>query len=120
MKNLLVIAIAFALCASLQAQKTEKFLGTWDFTTETGEAGYESGVMIIAKESVKITFTNVDYKYPSDWVKYESDSLKFETDVDGALVEFYLVVKDASILTGFAEWGGGETVLNLTRKKAKE
>jgi len=41
-------------------------------------------------------------------------------DADGTWVDCYLVLKDASHLTGFASWDSGETVLNLTRKEVDE
>jgi len=120
MKSLCIVALTIAICGAVHAQNTEKFFDTWDFTTETGEVGYETGIMTISKESVEITFTNNSYKYPSKWVKYESDTLKYYTDVDGAMVDMYLVLKDASNLKGYAEWSSGETVLNLTKRKAEK
>ena len=120
MKSLCIVALSIAICGAVHAQNTEKFFGTWDFTTETVEVGYETGIMKISKESVETTFTNNNYKYPSEWVKYESDTLKYNMNVDGAMVEIYLVVKDASNLKGYAEWDSGETVLNLTKRKAEE
>jgi hypothetical protein len=91
MKHLFVIALSIALCGAVQAQTNERFLGSWDFTTETGEPGYETGVVKISEESVSFTW-----------------------------VDCYLVLKDASHLTGFASWDSGETVLNLTRKEVDE
>jgi len=106
-----------ALCGVVNAQNNEKFLGTWDFDTETGEIGYESGIMEITKESVKTTFTDISYEYPSTSFSIEGDTLKFNMNVDGTPVECWLVVKDASKLTGYATWESGETMLILTRKK---
>lgn len=120
MKRSITFAFLIVLCSALFAQKPKKFIGSWDFTTETGATGYESGVMDISKESVMTTFPYNDFKYPSDWVKFEKDTLKFDFDVDGEMVSCYLVVKDKSHLTGFAEWDSGETVMHLTRTKKKE
>ena len=120
MKNLIPIVFLIVLCGALQAQNNEKIYGAWDFTTETGEVEYETGVMDISKESVMTTFTDNSYKYPSDWLKFVNDTLKFNFDVDGTMVECYLVLKDKSHLIGYAEWETGETVMNLTRTEKKE
>ena len=117
MKRVLILALLMVFCGALQAQNNKKFYGTYDFTTVTGEVGYETGEIVITEDKVVFTFAGNSFKYPSDWVKYENDSLKFEFDVDGTLVDCYLVVKDAKHLTGYADWEYGETVLNLTRKK---
>ena len=117
MKSLLTIVFLIAICGALHAQDNEKFFGSWDFTTETGAEGYETGVMEISKESVMTTFTDNTNKYPSERVKYEGDTLKFDVYVDGTMVACYLLVKDDSHLTGFAVWDSGETVMNLTRQK---
>ena len=76
--------------------------------------------MVISEESVITTFPDISYDYPSDWVKFEGDTLNFEFDVDGAMVSCYLVVKDKTHLTGFAEWEGGETLMNLSRTEKEE
>ncbi len=118
-KCLISTIILCALSLSVYAQIPEQFHGTWDYKGPTGEYGYDAGVVEIDKESVVFIFTGNSYKYPSDWVKYESDTLKHNMDVDGAFVECFLKVEDASNLIGFAEWEGGETALILSRKKAE-
>lgn len=120
MKRVLTFTFLIVLCGALFAQNSKKFFGSWEFTTETGASGYESGMMVISKESVITTFAYNDSKYPSDWVKIEEDTLKFDFYVDGTTVSCYLVVKDKSHLTGVAEWDSGKTVLNLTRTEEEE
>jgi hypothetical protein len=120
MKRFFILALSAMLCVAVSAQNHEKFQGAWDFDTETGAAGYESGVVKISEESLSFIFTDIPDDYPSDWIKYESDTLKFEFDVDGTLVGCWLVAKDAEHLEGYADWDSGETVLHLTRKKAEE
>jgi len=117
MRKSFTFFLLIALCGALHAQNPKKFLGPWEFTTETGAPGYETGVMDISKESVITSFTDNSFEYPSDWVKFENDTLKFDFFVDGTMVNCFLLVKDKTHLTGFAEWDSGETVLNLTKEK---
>jgi hypothetical protein len=101
------------------AQTPEKFIGTWEQKAPDAP-GYETGEVVIEKQSLITTFAGSSYKYPADWHKYHSDTLKYTMNVDGENVECYLLVKDKANLVGYASWSTGETDLILTRIKKQK
>ncbi len=115
-KALLTLLLGLAVTLTLNAQTPKNFIGTWDQKAPDAP-GYETGKVVIEKQSVTSTFGENSYKYVANQVKYKSDTLKFNMDVDDEYVKCYLVVKDKDNLTGFATWSSGETVLILTRSK---
>ena len=99
---------------SLMAQKKKDFYGNWNFEAPTVPPGFESGSMIIKKDSVFTKYQSDPNIYPSSYMRIKSDTLTFVLN-PGAIVTCKLTIKNKAKLIGTAVWDGGETVLNLTK-----
>jgi hypothetical protein len=115
MKRLFLLTLVVTLCAFVNAQSIDKFIGSWKFDAPTA-FGYETGSLQIVKDKVIMTFNESDFKYPSESMQYESDTLKYSVEVDGEYVKCHLVVTDASNLDGYCAWSGGETKLIVKKE----
>ena len=119
MKKLLLFALTILLCSSISAQIPDKFTGNWDYTGPDCPYGYDSGLIIIQKDTVFTTYTDDYTTYHSDLVKLESDMLIYNMYV-GVDIEVNLYLLDESTLKGNAIWSGGECTVTLVRSKVKE
>jgi hypothetical protein len=99
---------------SLQAQFRQSFRGNWNFEAPSAPPGYESGVMIITKDSVLTKYPGNRRLLPSSSLSFRNDTLTFHftPDVDVTII---LTSENKTKLTGMASWSSGESVVTLTK-----
>jgi len=114
--SFLAVAI-FLISHSANAQIKETYLGNWKFEAPTAPDGFTYGTIILKKDSVLTTFTDGDYRFPSNWIIVRTDSVMYESDIDGTTVLFSLKIVDKLNIKGNAVWSGGETLMIVTRKE---
>jgi hypothetical protein len=113
MKRAFILILVTLACINLSAQKSIKYNpgGKWEFEAPTAPEGYTAGFVdiIIAngKDSVTMSFTGKDYKYPAEDIKFEKDSLQFFVSVDGTDVTFKSRFEQLDTMSGVALTNGG-------------
>jgi hypothetical protein len=103
--------------SSSDAQVKKNVTGSWTFEIPYAPEGYTSGVMDVKKDSVLTTFTNQNYKIPSDWIRVNSDSLIFRFNVEGVYALFSLKILDNKNIAGKVVWDSGESQISLKKKE---
>jgi hypothetical protein len=119
-KNLLYLMLGMLFLTGslpIKAQETNSYLGNWSFEAPTAPEGYTQGIITFKKDSSFMTFTDGNYKYPSDWLTVKNDSVKYQSDIDGTTVLFSLKIIEKNKLKGNATWSSGETIMILTKKE---
>jgi hypothetical protein len=119
LRLLVVISVLIIASHSVMAQINKTYTGNWSFTAPSAPDEYMSGVIELKKDSAIITFTDMSYRFPSNWVKVKNDSLLFETTINNDAVLFSLKL-DKKNITGNAIWSEGETQMILTKKESKD
>jgi hypothetical protein len=114
-----VISVLLIASYSANAQINKTYAGNWSFTAPSAPEGYVSGIIELKKDSAIITFTDMSYRFPSNWIKVKNDSLLFETTINNDAVLFSLKL-DKKNITGNAVWSEGETLMILTKKESKD
>jgi hypothetical protein len=123
MKRAFILILVTIACINLSAQKSIKYnpVGKWEFEAPSAPEGYTAGFVdiIIAngKDSVTMSFTGKDYKYPAEDIKFEKDSLKFFVSVDGTDVTFKSRFEQLDTMSGVALTNGGAVPFLLIRQK---
>jgi len=112
----LVMSVLLIASLSVNGQIRKAYTGNWSFDAPTGEGGFYNGIMDFKKDSILITFTGDNYKYPSTWVKAKRDSVIFEINIQGEDVLCSLKIENRKNMKGNAVWGFGETVLILKKE----
>jgi len=100
MQLLLIVLVFFIGSLSANAQLRTTYQGKWSFDAPSAPDGYTFGIIEIKKDSVYISFTDSQYKFPSVWVKVRSDSIYFQTFVDGTDVLFSLKIEGETNIKG--------------------
>ena len=119
LRSFLVICALLIASYSANAQINKAYAGSWSFTAPSAPEGYVSGIIELKKDSALMTFTDMTYKYPSNWIRVSNDSLIFETTINNDLVRFSLKL-DRTRITGNAVWSDGETEMALTKKESRD
>ena len=114
----LVLIMSFLLIGSLStnAQTKLAFFGNWSFDAPSAPDGYTYGIIEIKKDTVNISFTDLQFKYPSTWVKIKNDSLTYAAYIDGTDVLFSLKIENETNIKGNAVWSDGQTQMILKKK----
>jgi hypothetical protein len=123
MKRAFILILVTIACINLSAQKSVKYKpgGKWEFEAPMAPEGYTAGFVdiIIAngKDSVTMSFTGKDNKYPGEDIKFEKDSLQFFVSVDGTDVTFKSRFEQLDTMSGVALTNGGSVPFLLIRQK---
>ena len=123
MKRAFILILVTLACINLSAQKSIKYSpgGKWEFEAPTAPEGYTAGFVDIkianGKDSVTMSFTGKDYKYPAEDIKFEKDSLQFFVSVDGTDVTFKSRFEQLDTMSGVALTNGGAVPFLLIRQK---
>jgi len=116
MQLLLIVLVFFIGSHSANAQLRTNYQGKWSFDAPSAPDGYTYVIIEIKKDSVYISFTDSQYKFPSVWTRVRSDSIYFQTFVDGTDVLFSLKIEGETNIKGNAVWEDGETQMILKKK----
>ena len=123
MKRTFILILVTLACINLSAQKSIKYKpgGKWEFEAPTAPEGYTAGLVDIlianGKDSVTMSFTGKDYKYPAEDIKFEKDSLQFFVSVDGTDITFKSRFEQLDTMSGVAFTNGGTVPFLLIRQK---
>jgi hypothetical protein len=109
--------ILFLASLSANAQIQDAYIGNWRFEAPSAPEGFTYGIIELKKDSVLMTFTDGNYKFPSNWTKEKNDSIIYESDINGTTVLISLKITDKLKISGNAVWNEGETLLILTKKE---
>ena len=116
MQLLLMVLVSFIGSISANAQLRTTYQGKWSFDAPSAPDGYTNGIVEIKRDSVYISFTGSQNKFPSVWTRVRNDSIYFQTFIDGTDVLFSLKIEGETNIKGNAVWEDGETQMILKRK----
>ena len=99
-------------------------LGTWKFAAPYAPEAYNSGTIAVGfadqKQTIAMSFTGSEYKFPGENVKAVNDSIQFSIYLEGQDVKVMLKVESDTNMTGKAVYSEGEVPLALSKVLASE
>jgi hypothetical protein len=125
-KLLTLMLISFLSVIAVSGQNISKLspLGTWKFTAPYAPEAYNSGTIAVGfadqKQTIAMSFTGSEYKFPGENVKAVNDSIQFSIYLEGQDVKVMLKVESDTNMTGKAIYSEGEVPLALSKVLASE
>jgi len=121
---LLLLILALPLLTAQKNQVKLSPLGTWKFDAPYAPEAYNSGTITVGfadqKQTITMSFTGSEYKFPGENVKVVNDSIQFSIYLEGQDVKVMLKVESDTNLTGKAVYSEGEVPLALSKVLASE